>query len=173
MRILNQVAGWVALCGVYGIALPEAVAGPADDYVKGLVGKWRGGGTVTINDKGRKVRLRCVTNNTLNEATRTLTMNGRCATSERTRSLRGKIKYNASGSKLTAVNLSVAGRNVGRYSSLRGNTLTLRGSVQDKAKNKTILGRTFVRGGGRRFSIQLQTKESAAWKSRGILKFKR
>lgn len=173
MKLLDRLLCGIVFGGLFGFAAPLAQAGPADDYVKGLVGKWRGGGTITVDAKGRKVRLRCVTNNTLNKATRTLTLKGRCATSDRTRSLRGKLKYDANGTKFTTVSLSVAGRSVGSYSSLKGTTLTLRGSARDPSTNKTVVGRTFVRRTGRNFLIQLQSKESAGWKTRGTLKFRR
>ena len=152
---------------------PEvAFAGAADKYVKGLVGKWRGGGTVTINDRGKTVKLRCSTQNTLDEAKRTLTMKGRCASSQGTRPLRGKIQYSANGAAITSVSLKIAGRGGVSAARLSGNTLTLSSTDKTEA-GKSVPTRSVISGGGSRYSISLNAKSKGVWEKRGTLSFKR
>jgi len=156
----------------FAFAPSLAIAGAADAYVKGLVGKWRGGGTVLVNDKGKKIKLRCSTVNTLNDAKRELTMKGRCASSQGTRPLRGRIKYSADGNSIASVSLKLAGRGGRTSGNLSGKTLTLSGSAKndDGIVENT---RTVISGGGSRYKISLNAKGAKGWQNRGILSFKR
>ena len=155
----------VSLAGV-------ATAGPAEKYVKGLVGKWRGGGTVVSNERGKKVVLRCTTTNILDKERRELTMKGRCASSVGKRSIKGSMKYSEDGSKLQRVSLSVGGRGGPGLAVLRGSTLVLNGQMQTNT-GEMRQTRSVFKGGGNRYTIDLLLRDGGKFQSRGKLTFKR
>lgn len=152
--------------------VPTAHAGVADTYVKGLKGNWRGSGTVRVNEKGKKVRLRCSSRNTLNAGSRTLTMRGKCASSQGTRPLRGTIRYSADGKSITSANLRL-GKEGGSVSArFRGKTLMLFGAAKTKS-GKRVKTRSSIRGGGNRFTISLSANLGKGYRPIGRLVFSR
>lgn len=163
--LVYSIIGSIALCG-------PVLAGPADKYVKNLVGKWRGDGIVAVSSKGKKVKLRCKSTNTLDEKKRKLSMRGRCASSQGTRALSVSIGYTVDGKRLNRISYQMAGRGGGSNGQLRGNTLTLNGSVKSSQGGK-IPTRSRISGVGGNYSITFFARIDGKWKNRGSLKFRR
>jgi len=163
--LFRSIIGSLVLCG-------PAMAGPADSYVKKLVGNWRGGGIVAISSKGKKVKLRCKSTNILDEKKRKLSMRGRCASTQGTRALSVSIGYSADGQRLNRISYQMAGRGGGSNGQLRGNILTLNGAVKSSSGGQ-IPTRSRISGTGRNYSITFFAKIDGKWKNRGSLKFQR
>lgn len=145
-------------------------AGTAENYVNGLVGNWRGSGTVQ-DAKGKAIRLNCKTSNNIRKAKRYLSMRGRCAASSGSRSMVGRLRYSDDGSRLSSGSLTIAGSGGPMSVSLNGNTLTLSGS--QKVDDKVYKTRAVVTGGGSAYSITFFARIDGVWKNRGNLKFRR
>lgn len=171
-NFLIALGCWLAMPLMEVAAPVEAHAAAAENYVKGLIGKWRGGGTVEVSARGRKMRLRCVTTNALRKSTRTLTMRGRCATSSGTRSLTGSIRYSSDGKRITSVSMRMAGR-TSSGGSFRGGKLFVTGSGRDEDTGRTIAGRSIISGGGRAYSVTIQSRPNSKWKTSGVLSFRK
>lgn len=171
---MNRVmCAWAALgviCAGATITPSPAVAGAAKDYVDGLVGSWRGSGTLR-DDKGKAVRINCRSTNQLRTGRRYLSMRGRCAASSGARSLVGRIRYSADGTRLAGASLTLAGRGGAMATSLSGNTLTLSGS--QAIDQKVYKTRAIVQGGGRSYSITVYARIDGKWENRGSLRFRR
>ncbi len=153
-----------------GVLVTDAHAGRGENYVKGLQGNFRGGGTVAA-ENGKKVRVRCSSRNTLNTGSRSLSIRGRCASSQGTYPLRGTIRYSADGTRLTTVSLATGG---GRVTGgvLSGNRLTISGRGKDDA-GKSVPFRATINGGGGRYSISLSARINGKWSNRGTLSFRK
>lgn len=149
-----------------------ALAGPAETYVKKLVGNWRGSGIVAVSSKGKKAKLRCKSTNSLNEKKRKLSMRGRCASTHGTRALSVTIGYTADGNKLNRVSYQMAGNGGGSNAQLRGNSLTLNGSIKSSSGG-LIPTRSRISRSGSKYTITFFARIGGVWKNRGSLKFSR
>ena len=150
----------------------SAVAGGvAEDYVKALQGKWRGGGIVETEKKAKKVKLRCSTKNTLDAETRTLTMKGRCASSIGAKPMIGHLQYSDDGETFDSVSLTIAGRGGDSEVSLHDNYLTLSNSEELKS-GELRNNRNIIAGEEDQYSIDLRREVDGEFVSRGVLTFK-
>jgi len=168
-----KVLYWLTLALVVGVGCAtHALAGSAQSYVQGLVGSWKGGGILVINQAGRKVKLRCVSKNTLIETKRTLKLKGKCAASSGRRKLSGRMVYSLDGSKLSSVALGLGAGTKTISSRLAGKTLTINGraKAEDGQFRQT---RSVIRGGGRKYTVGISVLEGSSWKKIGTLTFNR
>ncbi len=160
---------------VFPLGATSSQASSSQNFIKNLAGKWRGGGVLTINDKGKKVRLRCTLDNKLNEQKRQLAIRGRCAAASGRRSVRGSITYAVTGNGISgvALNSTANARVVGSKASFDGKRLTLVSNVLETAVNRNVRTRNVITGSQSRFSIAISSNKGKGWKRSGTLSFKR
>ena len=153
--------------------LPTAVVagGVAEDYTLALQGKWRGGGIVETDKKGKKVKLRCSSSNSLDIASRTLTMKGRCASSIGSKPMVGLIQYSVDGETFESVSLTIAGRGGDSQVSLRGSQLTL-SHTEELKSGELRNNRNIISEQADQYSIDLRSEINGEFVSRGVLTFK-
>ena len=145
--------------------------GVAEDYTVALQGKWRGGGIVETDKKGKKVKLRCSSKNTLDIASRTLTMKGRCASSIGSKPMVGHIQYSVDGETFESVSLTIAGRGGDSEVSLQGSHLTLNHTEELKS-GELRNNRNVISEQDDQYSIDLRSELDGEFVSRGVLTFK-
>ena len=153
--------------------MPTSVfaGGAAEDYTIALQGNWRGGGIVETDKKGKKVKLRCSSKNTLDAASRKLTMKGRCASSIGSKPMVGHIQYSADGKTFDSVSLTIAGRGGASEVSLLDQHLTL-SNTEELKSGEFRNNRNIISGAEDQYSIDLRSELDGKFVSRGVLKFK-
>ncbi|MEL6750792.1 MAG: hypothetical protein AAFO70_01780 [Pseudomonadota bacterium] len=150
-------------------AATPALAGPADEFLAGIDGKWRGGGTLSVGSDGKQTKVRCSLTNTLSGAT--LALDGNCASSAGKRALKGELTASGSNIRSSALTLPGAGILKSPSSRFSGDTLTITGSLDEGGRSVPI--RNTLRRSGASLTLSVAARKDGGWQDRGTLTFRR
>lgn len=147
------------------------------DFLESLDGKFRGRGLAVLPISGREERVSCQINNAFDEASRKLSITGRCATTQGKMEVNGELIVKEDGN-FEGVFISPSDNMELKESQIdfTDDALTISTVTYDIKKDKTFKAKQIVKlsEAGKSFSsaFELFSEEKNAYQNVGTLEFK-